>query len=76
MGRVGLKNYCIEPTRRDCVCIKRLGCGGIAEPLGECPEHGIDAALPVLMKTHPHPVQGQAVGTGAPKHYDIAKAAS
>lgn len=75
MGRMMLKNFCIEPTQRDCSCTIDIRCGGIIEPAVNCPEHGLDREAPVLlMETHFHAVQGDEVGQEAERRYDYAKA--
>ena len=75
-----LKNFCIEPTRRDCSCTRDIRCGGIISTSLECSEHGEGSPASDLMKTHMHPIQaapdwsGIAVGSEELIDYDDAKA--
>lgn len=64
MGRLGLRNYCIEPTRDDCICETDPRCGGIVTTRDDCPEHGEGVAVPVIIKTHFHPVKGFLLPVG------------
>lgn len=76
MSRQMLKNFCIEPTRKSCNCTRDIRCGGIMEVNRWCPEHGErrGGAAEVILRTHFHPIQGQAVGTERQRRYDAAKA--
>lgn len=58
MSRVPLRNFCVEPTREDCTCPRYPGCGGLAECVWNCPEHGMAAAPSDLLKSHFHDVKG------------------
>ena len=57
MGRLALRNYCFVPTQSDCMC-DLAGCGGVKLVDPSCPEHGLDAAVPVILNTHFHRIQG------------------
>lgn len=64
MGRQGLRNYCIEPTQDTCICHLDVRCGGIIAAEDNCPEHGDGAAVPIILKTHFHPVRGLLLPVG------------
>ena len=58
MSQVPLRNFCVEPTSKSCICPRHAGCGGLVELVWACPEHGTNSGPGDLMKSHFHDVKG------------------